>query len=112
MLALASKASRQSDFRDALLHDTRSLDPRVMRRLPASGSTAEGVLTEMRSVGAKGRAYCISAVLDANDRELDLLEALRLVVGRSSDSLVLAIGAPVAFYENHEGEQAVLHRKT
>lgn len=55
ILALAAKASRQSDFRGALLHDTRSLNPRVMRRLPASGSIAEDVLSEMPSRRWKGR---------------------------------------------------------
>jgi hypothetical protein len=108
LLTLASKSSRHDDFRDALLHDTRSLDPRVLTRLPDHGVTAESVGQALAAGGARKLAYCVSAVLDADDRELLIAQALLLVVGRAEDSLVWAIEARIAYYENHEGEQYVL----
>ena len=111
MLAFAAKANRRGDLRDDLLHDRRSLEPSVLVPLSASATSVEAITRALRAAGAGARAYVISAVLDADDRELDLVDALELVVGRSEDSLVFAVGSRVAYYENHEGEQYILHRK-
>jgi hypothetical protein len=62
----------------------------------------------MRALGAKQRAYCVSTTED-DDLETDLAQALNRLVGREVDALVLAVGAGVAYYENHEGEQFLLH---
>lgn len=112
MLALASKAQRRSDFRHDLLHDTRSLEPKALTQLPPHGSSVEAITKALRAAGAGPLAYCISEVLDVDDREMPLVAALKAVVGRSEDSIVFAIGSRAAYYENHEGEQYILHRKS
>lgn len=110
ILSLAGKAKRRGDLRSDLLHDRRSLDPDVLAPL-AAGATAESVAKAMRAAGAKDPAYCISEVIDADDRELPLVDALALVFGRSRDSLVFPVGSYVAYYENHEGERYLLRRR-
>jgi hypothetical protein len=108
---LAAKPGRRADLRNDLLHDTRSLDPSVLVALPAHGTSADGVVKRLRAAGAGDRAYCITDVTDADDRELPLVDAVTAVLGRSVDSLVFPIGSRVAYYENHEGEQYLLVRK-
>lgn len=107
ILALASKASRRGDFRSDLLHDARSLDPGVLRRLAAT-STVESIARDLRAAGARGLAFCISERDDVDGLELPLDDALGRVVGRESDSLVFALGSRAAYYENHEGERWLL----
>jgi hypothetical protein len=109
MLVLAAK--RRDDFRHDLLHDRRSLDPAALSPLPASSAGVDAVVKALRAAGAADRAYCISEVIDADDRELGLVEALGLVVGKWKDSLVFPIGSTVAYYENHEGERYLLRRR-
>lgn len=111
MLTLAAKPNRRGDLRHDLLHDRRSLDPAVLIPLQAGAAGVDAIAKALRAAGAGARAYCISGVLDAEDRELDLVEALQLVVGRAEDSLVYPIGSRVAYYENHEREQYLLRRK-
>jgi hypothetical protein len=110
MLALASKAQRRSDFRHDLLHDTRSLDPKALTQLPASGASVDTIMKALRAAGAGDRAYCISEVIDIDDHEMRIVDALRAVVGKSEDSIVFAIGSRAAYYENHEGEQYILQQ--
>jgi len=107
LLFLAAKAGRWSDFCEALLHDTRSLEPSVMKPLDAREADVEGVLQRL---GAKAptSAYAVSAIAEIDDRELPLGDALRAAIGRERDTLVLCIATGLAFYENHEGEQLVL----
>lgn len=109
ILSLGQKQKRRSDLRSDLLHDARSLDPAVIQRLTSADAAA--VERALRGFGAAGRAYCISELYEIDDQELDLASALRAVVGRTEDSLVFAVGSRVAYYENHEGEQAILRRK-
>lgn len=111
MLMLAVKASRRGDFRHDLLHDRRSLDPAVQSPLSAPAATVDAIAKALRAAGAGDKVYCISDILDADDRELRLADALKLVVGREQDSIVFPIGSRVAYYENHEGEQLILHRR-
>jgi hypothetical protein len=110
ILSLAAKAKRRGDLRNDLLHDRRSLDPEVLAPL-AQGADREAVAKALRAAGAKELAYCISEVIAADDRELALLDALSLVVGKAEDSLVFPLGSRVAYYENHEGEQYLLRRR-
>jgi hypothetical protein len=111
MLTLAAKANRRSDFRHDLLHDARSLDPATLSPLPANATGVATIAKALRAAGAGDRAYCISDVIDADDRELRLVDALELVVGKEQDSIVFAVGSRVAYYENHEGEQYLLQRR-
>jgi hypothetical protein len=108
MLALAAK--RRGDFLHDLLHDRRSLDPGTLSPLPAGAVSVDAIAKALRTAGAGDRVYCISEVIDADDRELRLVDALVLVVGKSEDSLVFPVGSRVAYYENHEGEQCLLKR--
>ena len=110
ILSLASSSKRRDDFRDALLHDTRSLAPETMKALGAE-LDAKGVFDALVAITPGARAYCISNVIDArgsllDDREEDLVTALSLVVGRERDALVFVLGADksahAAYYENHE----------
>src|SRR5690349_19727307 len=92
MINLAGKQSRRPDLRHDLLHDTRSLDPAVMTRL-AEGLTVDAIASALRAASSSGeRAYSISEVIDADDRESSVIDALRAVVGRAQDSLVFVIG--------------------
>jgi len=109
MLTLAVK--RRGDFRHDLLHDLRSLDPATVSPLPASAASVDAIAKALRMAGAGERAYCISDFIDEDDRELGLIDALVLVVGKERDSLVFPIGSRVAYYENHEGEQYILRRR-
>jgi hypothetical protein len=111
MLTLAANPKRRADFVDALLHDTRSLEPSALTPLPESGLTVEAIVQALRPAKASELAYCITDVFDADDRETPLVDALKLVVGRARDSLVFVSTARVAYYENHEGEQYVLRGK-
>lgn len=111
MLALAAKPKRRYDFRHDLLHDKRSLDPKTLHQLPLSGAGVSAIAKALRGAGAGERAYCISAILAVDDRELSLVEALTAVVGRSEDSIVFALNSRTAYYENHEGEQYILQRR-
>jgi hypothetical protein len=112
MITLAGKPSRRPDLRHDLLHDTRSLDPAVMTRL-ADGLSVDAVAKALRAASSSGqRAYSISEVLDADDKESSVVDALRAVVGRSQDSLVFVIGTRAAYYENHEGEQYILQNRS
>ncbi len=109
MLALAAK--RRGDFRHDLLHDRRSLDPATLSPLPANAVSVDAIAKALRAAGAGDRAYSISEIIDADDGELRLVDALVLVVGKSEDSLVFPIGSRVAYYENHEGKQCLLERR-
>jgi hypothetical protein len=111
LLTLAAKASRRDDFRHDLLHDTRSLDPGVLVRLP-DGASVDAARKALRAAGAGEKAYSISEVLDADDRDWPVADALRAVVGKAQDSLVFVLGTRAAYYENHEGEQFILHNKS
>lgn len=111
ILALAGKPSRRMDLRDALLHDTRSLDPAVLTPLPGSRSDAPAIAALLRAAGAGERAYCISPFEDGDDRELGLVAALELVADRFADALVYPIGARVAYYQSHEAERYLLQRR-
>ena len=111
LLTLAAKSSRRDDFRHDLLHDTRSLDPGVLLRLP-EGASVDAVVQALRAAGAGDRAYSISEVLDADDREWRLVDALRAVVGKAQDSLIFVLGTRAAYYENHEGEQFILQNRS
>jgi hypothetical protein len=112
MITLAGKPSRRRDLRHDLLHDTRSLDPAVMTRL-ADGLSVDAVAKALRAASSSGqRAYSISEVLDADDQESSVIDALRAVVGRAQDSLVFVIGTRAAYYENHEGEQYILQNRS
>ena len=106
LLYLASKEARRGDFCDALLHDTRSLDLTLAKRLGPPAADVDAVL---RGLGAKAHApaYAVSDISEIDGRELPLGEALRAAVGRQRDTIVLCIGTKRAFYENHEGEQLV-----
>ncbi len=110
VLTLAGNPRRRSDLIDVLLHDTRSLDPTALSALPPSGVTVEAIVLALRPAGADDVAYCISDVFDADDREVALSEALKLVVGRARDTLVFVPTARAAYYENHEGEQYILRQ--
>jgi hypothetical protein len=110
ILSLAGKPKRRDDFRDDLLHDTRSLDPAVLAPL-AAGASAESVVKALRAKGAGDRAYCISTLSEVDDLELSLAEAMKIVFDRDRDTLVFPIGSSVAYYENHDGDKYVLHRK-
>jgi hypothetical protein len=112
MITLAGKPSRRPDLRHDLLHDTRSLDPAVMTRL-ADGLTVDAIAKALRAASSSGtRAYSISEVIDADDQESSVIDALRAVVGRAQDSLVFVIGTRAAYYENHEGEQYILQGRS
>jgi len=108
ILFLASKPRRRSELLSDLLHDTRSLDLAVASRITATAADVAAVA--QRLGGAGERAYCASDIVDVDDRELTVGEALRLVIGRERDSIVFCPRTRVAFYENHEGEQLVLMR--
>jgi hypothetical protein len=110
LLFLASSAARRSDFIDALLHDTRSLDRSQLTALEARDAEIAGVLLLLRGA-ATGPAYCISAMREIDGREVALAEALRTCVGRAQDTLVFCLANESAYYENHEGEQFVLAKR-
>jgi hypothetical protein len=115
ILSLAGSAKRRADFRDALLHDARSLERDAMRPL-TSDLDATGVAKALAAIVKGTRAYVISDVLDTkgelDDREEDLSTALALVVGKERDALVFVLApnarTQAAYYENHEGERFLL----
>jgi hypothetical protein len=110
LLFLASKAARRSDFIDALLHDTRSLDRSLLTVLEAKEAEVAGLLIRLRAA-ATAPAYCISAMGEIDGREVTLAEALRTCIGRAQDTLVFCLANESAYFENHEGEQFTLARR-
>lgn len=108
ILFLASKPRRRSEMLTDLLHDTRSLDLATASRITARPGDVTAVA--QRLGGAGERAYCASDIVDVDDRELAVGDALRLVIGRERDSIVFCPRTRFAYYENHEGEQLVLTR--
>ena len=101
---LAGKPARRDDLRDALLHDTRSLARATMTPIAAD---IPAILAALRAKPA-AMAYAISDILELDDRELPLGEALALAVGRSRDTMIACIATARAYYENHEGERYIL----
>lgn len=108
LLFLASKPRRRSELLGDLLHDTRSLDLAAASRITATAADVPAVA--QRLGGQSERAYCASNIVDLDDREVSVGDALRLVVGRERDSIVFCPRTRIALYENHEGEQLVLVR--
>jgi hypothetical protein len=100
---LASK--RWSDFCDALLHDTRNLDPTKMTRIATTDRAA--IVVQLRAK-ADSQAFCVSAIPEIDAQELPLAKALEACVGRERDTIVFVTATERAYYENHEGERFVL----
>jgi hypothetical protein len=109
LLSLGAKASRWPDFRHALLHDTRNLNPRTLTRIVFNDTDLDALIRRlMVSSPTTEIAYCVSDNYAIDDKEIKVTDALRASVGREQDTMVFCMTRRLAFYENHEGEQYLL----
>ncbi len=107
---LAGKPSRRGDLRQALLHDTRSLDRATLTPIATADANPASVV---RLMGAKPTAatYCISALDELDERDVALGDALTIAIGRQEDTLIYCPATRRAYLETHEGDRYLLSRR-
>ncbi len=111
-LALSANPKRRSEFIWALAHDGRHLEYTRMERLSGESASLTAVAERLKSLGASETCFVIAAAhLEPNNGEMSTFEALAAVVGKSEDTLLFFTQSSLAYYENHEGEQFILHVK-
>jgi hypothetical protein len=104
---------RRTKLLDTLWH-FRDWDPRWMVQLAPSptAATSTSVLAELRRRGAGRTAYIVSATADLDRRQIALPEAMTLIVGSVSGSIVSCIPGRLAYFEGEAPEDRCVLQRT
>ena len=108
-LDLLAKPKRREDILRTLPHLT-DLDERFLLRVPAPQSTSL-ILEMLQQRGAPEQCYVVSESAELDARTLPLKEALALIVGRDTGTLVSCIPGRLGYFEGEDpGARFILER--
>lgn len=108
---LWEKPKRRAQLLDELLHCAGDFRDDRSTRLEPSIEDPELVAQRMRKLGA-GKSCFAFGYLDFDGQEGDLDAALAEVVGQQREVLLYCRKSQVAFVEEHDGHQLLLHMKS
>lgn len=113
MLDFLADDRRRKKLLDTLWH-FRDWDPRCVVQLAPSPSaaTSASVLAELQRRGAGRTAYVVSATADLDRREIALPDAVTLIVGSVSGSIVSCIPGRLAYFEGEVPEDRCILQRT
>jgi hypothetical protein len=94
---LASRKNRGL-FLDRLNHAL-DFDPAFASRIPSAQQTVTTIETLLRKKGALDTCHTISSFGDWDGREMQLREALELVVGHGVGTVLCCVAGRLAYYE-------------
>ena len=107
-LALLAKQNGREKLTDLLAHRV-ELNPRYATKVPANQQSAEGIEKLLKANGASPTCYLFSEDSNLDQREMQLTEALREVVGRGMGTFVSCIPGRLAYFESEDiGERYIL----
>jgi hypothetical protein len=105
---LDTKRGREK-IRFALDH-FKDLDPRFCYRIKPGEQNPPEVLRIVKSLGAPSSCYVMSSCNELDGREMDLLEALKDIIGRGQGTVVSCVPGKLAYFESEElNERYVCH---
>ena len=85
--------------------------PQYMHKIQDNKQNRESILQILKSKGAPDKCYIISESSKLDGKELDLTEALDLVVGSTMGTVILCIPSKLAYYEGEDiNERYILEK--
>jgi hypothetical protein len=75
------------------------LDPRFCTLVAPSEQNPDGILRILKGLGAPPLCYVMSSGRELDGREMDLAEALTLVIGRGFGTFVSCVPGKLAYFE-------------
>lgn len=110
MIELLSKKKRRSKILESLYHFN-DLDPRFVKNIPPNQQTSNKIYSLLKDKGATNMCYIISADLDIDQKTLRLSDALDIVVGSGSGTLISCVPGRLGYYEGENpGDRCILER--
>jgi len=78
------------------------LDPGCVRSIPPSQHSPENIWKLLRSMGAPGLCWVLSENDEIDGREMPVLEALQVVVGRQMGTFLSCLAGRLAYFEDED----------
>ena len=110
-LELLANPQRRPDVLKEFAHFN-DLDPHWAVVLPANCNRPITVLKLLQSKGAPARCWATSESRNLDGKELDLLEALKLVVGCGIGSFLSCLPGKLAYFEDEDNRWLLDHPPT
>jgi hypothetical protein len=101
LLELLERPNRRRDLKDMLWHFDR-FDMQCVVPVPPSEQKPDSILRILKGYGAGSEVTIISADVRLDQQRLPLGDALNLVVGSDSGSIVSCIPGKLAYYEGED----------
>jgi hypothetical protein len=111
-LEFLSKPKRRNAFLHRLADD-RDFESRFRVPISPAHQTPELVAAQLEKLHAPRVCHLISEQSEVDGRDMDLLEALELVIGCGLGTVISCLPGELAYYEGEmPRDRYVLHRKT
>jgi len=109
-LELFEKPKRRTDITDSLAH-FKHLDMRYVVQIARTRQHRRDILTVLKEKRALDRCWAISENDNLDGKEVDLSEALEMIVGYDMGTILSCILGRLAYFED-EDERWILERRT
>jgi hypothetical protein len=108
-LELLEKPNRRTDITDSLAH-FKHLDMRYVVRIAPNQQHPPDILKILKEKAAPDRCWAISESDNLDGKEVDLSEALEMIVGYDMGTILSCVPGQLAYFED-EDERWILERR-
>jgi hypothetical protein len=109
-LALIAKRGGRKDLCAKLAH-LADLDVRFAQPVRKQDATADGIERLLKAAGAPSTCYVLSENAEIDGRELELRQALDMVVGGGMGTFLSCVPGRLAYFEGEEPQSRYLLRR-
>ena len=101
-LAFLRNPKRREDLTRQLYHFN-YLDPRFLVSIPPRDRRPTALAELLKKKGAPAKCWVISADQELDGREIDLLEALKTIVGYEIGTILSCLPGKLGYFEDEDG---------
>jgi hypothetical protein len=109
-LALANRKKRAKFVREFAHHGTYILAPEYLRSIKPSQQNPDSICAILHGLGAPDTCYLISEDSNLDGKEMDLLAALRQIVGYGMGTVMSCFPGRLGYFEGELKERYILQK--